>query len=196
MKIHHLLLLTLPALFAVSCATTSTGTGTSFTQASGSSASVAGAGIGGQFLPAGTGARFALYAVGQIGQHDRMTVHALSYRWSSGVVDNVPPSYLGQPLTFRNTMAEGNVVQATLHSPGVLHFDAAKESSVTVSADVSIKRRRAEERRVVTLRFDRSALPQNELKSAASRDSMLELRRYGVPPADLDVGANRIGWKQ
>ena len=196
MKPHTLLIVTMPAFFAVSCATTATPGGTTYRQSAGSSATVNGAAFGGQFLPAGgNSARFALYATGNTGVHDRMTVHSLNYRWSSGVSDTVPENYLGKEVYFRNTMAEGNVVQATLHSPGVLQYDAGRESSVTVNADVSVKTRRGLERKTVALRFDRSAVQDAELKSGATRTSMLEVRRYGVPPGDLDVGANRLDWK-
>lgn len=193
MKLKTLVLLSMPAFFAVSCATVP-GSGTTYTQTT-SSASVAGATLGGQFIPAGGGSKFALYAVGRTGVHDKLTVHSLSYRWSSGVTDAVPESYLGKPMPFRNTMAVDNIVQATVHSPGVLRYDSARESSVTVNADVSVKTRRGLERKTVALQFGRSAGRTDDFKAGATRDSMLEVRRYGVPLSDLDIGANRVGWK-
>lgn len=189
------MLLCMPAFFAVSCATVSE-SGPTYSQASGSSASVAGASFGGQFMPVGSNsAKFALYAVGRTGVHDKMTVHGLSYRWSSGVTDTVPEAYLGKLLTFRNTMAEGNVVQATLHSPGELRYDTNKEPSVTVNADVSIKTRHGVERKTVALRFDRSAGSGAVLKNGNTENAVLEMRRYGIPASDIDIGANRVGWK-
>lgn len=195
MKIHTLLLLCLPALFTPSC-TTVTESGTTYSLSAGNSSAINGATIGGQFIASGgNSAKFALYATGRGGVHDKMTVHSLSFRWSSGVTDTVPASYLGTPLNFRNTMAVDTVVQATLHSPGVLRFDGGRESSVTVNADVSIKTRRGVERKIVALHFDRATADGSAFKAGATRDSMLEVRRYGVPLNDLDIGANRVGWK-
>jgi hypothetical protein len=192
MKPHTLSLLSLPALLAASCATVSE-SGTTYNQASGGSAVVNGAMVGGQFIPTGSNsARFALFATGRSRVHDKMVVHGLNYRWSSGVTDTVPDTRLGKSHVFRNTMVD-NVTQATLHAPGELRADPGRESSVTVNADVSVTTTRATERRTIALRFDRSNA-QDRLRSATTREAIVEMRRYGIPASDLDIGANRTGW--
>jgi len=191
------MLLCVPAFFAASCSTTP-GSGVNYIKASNSNAAINGASFGGQFVPAGhNSTKFVLYAIGNRNSHDKLTVHGLSYRWSSGVTDTVPGTMLGKTEVFRNTVnrVSDRFVQATYHAPGALQADTARETSVIANADVSVTTRKGTERGTVSLRFDRSSAPDNHILTGSTQESMMEVRRYGVSAADLDIGANRPDWK-
>ena len=198
MKTPTLLMLCTTALLAASCSTVPESS-QSYVPASGASAALAGASLAGEFTPAGGGGqslrsyKFALYATGGPRTHDTMTVHALTYRWATGVQDAVPAGYFGKAILFRNSLTPA-VTQATWHSPGELRTDVSRESGVTVEADVSIKTRSGTERRVVALRFDRSTTPGSSLQNAP-HELIREAKRRSVPLGDLDTGANRPDWK-
>ena len=212
MKPYNIILLCTTALLATSCMTIRE-TSNTYVLPAGSTASLAGATIAGEFIPkdgsssfnasamvygVASGKRFgpyefALYATGHRQQHDNITVHSLTYRWSSGVTDVVPAAYMGRAVNFRNTL-DGGVIQATWHSPGELRSDFAKETSVTVEADVTVKTRTGSERRKVSLKFDRATVKNTSFHSAPL-EMAKQVRRGGVPFEDLDIGANRGDWK-
>ena len=163
MKTPTLLMLCSTALLVTSCSTVPESS-QSYVPASGASAALAGASLAGEFTPAGGGGqgvrpyKFALYATGEPRTHDTMTVHGVTYRWSSGVRDAVPAGFLGRPVMFRNSLTP-RVTQATWHSPGELRADFSKETGVTVEADVSVKTRTGTERRVVVFLNGRFTRP-------------------------------------
>jgi hypothetical protein len=198
-----LLLLGAAALLIPSCATVTESGGNYVAASTAGKSSLSGATLSGEFIPVATGAaaagrnlnsfKFALYANGGYGTHRQMTVHGLSYRWSSGVKDVLPAAYTGRSVAFRNSLSSG-VTQATWHVPGELNADFARESGVTVEADVSISSRKGTERRVVTLKFDRSASTQPSVQTAPTQ-LVREAKMRNVPFSDLDVGANRLEWQ-
>jgi hypothetical protein len=197
------LLLCAAALLVPSCATV-TESGSSYIAAStAGKSSLSGAKVSGEFIPVPASAaaanrnlnsfKFTLYATGGYGTHRQMTVHGLSYRWSSGVRDVLPAAYTGKSVAFRNSLTSG-VTQATWHVPGELQADFARESGVTVEADVSISSRKGTERRVVALKFDRSAITRPSVQTAPMQ-LVREAKMRNVPFSDLDVGANRLDWQ-
>jgi len=199
----HLLLLCTAALLVPSCTTVPESSNSYVPASAGGKPAVSGATIAGEFIPAsprgGASAnstapfKFALYATGGYGRHRHLTVHGLTYRWSSGVKDSVPATYTGRSVSFRNSLSSG-VTQATWHAPGELNADFARESGVTVEADVSVSSRNGTERRIVALKFDRTTQHQTALQSAPM-ELVRQAKMRNVPFSDLDIGANRLDWQ-
>ncbi len=191
----HLPILCAAALLVPSCTTPVSDSSRSYMPASAAGkTSLSGATVAGEFIPAGGNSfKFALYATGGYGLHRNMTVHGLTYRWSSGVSDSIPAAYTGKSVTFRNSLSSG-VTQATWHAPGELRADFAKESAVTVEADVSINSRNGTERRVVALKFDRAAA--QPVVQSAPMELVREAKMRNVPLSDVDIGANRLDWQR
>jgi hypothetical protein len=135
-----------------------------------------------------------LYVVAQspTGQCKQLVINNLSMRSSRGIASQVPTSYLGEIRPFAVSRKKG-VEQAAWKCPGQVEADFAKDTSITVDADVTIQPATGSAVRKRLSFVCTAAELKNNQTVFVPTEVIQNFGSQDIPEDQYDVGVNKNG---
>lgn len=136
-----------------------------------------------------------LFAIGEAGRHETMTVHALQMRTPESGRHPLTEGKLGVAIPFSPTRQKG-VVQAVFHVPGEVRAEFGRDSELQIDALISVA---TADHRAVKKPIRMTLKPKDRARSefiALPSEIYHSIKDSRVPFDDLEIGANRAGWKR